>query len=247
MAKGKRGAKKKDEEEGGAAEGGAEETTKETTKETTAAVAVAAAAEGATDGTAGAAAGAAAAGTAGTATTDGAAGGEETAAEEPKAKKSKKAAKGGPKEYKFNVNKALDKAHEGKRFSEVIQLPPSSLEGISPHSDPMFKSLRINTIQDLGNWKHFKVSRALAALANTEEKDKRAANSVMNINKCIDKEHHTKTLGELVAAPVSALNGLAEWSDEALGKMKIKSIKDLAGWKYPIYAEAMNVLAEFEA
>jgi len=29
--------------------------------------------------------------------------------------------------------------------------------------------------------------------------------------------------------------------------MKIKSIKDLAGWKYPIYAEAMNVLAEFEA
>jgi len=72
-------------------------------------------------------------------------------------------------------------------------------------------ALRINTIQDLGNWKHFKVSRALAALANTEEKDKRAANSVMNINKCIDKEHHTKTLGELVAAPVSALNGLAEW------------------------------------
>ena len=32
--------------------------------------------------------------------------------------------------YQLNVNKALDKEHEGKTFSEIIKLPPSASQGL---------------------------------------------------------------------------------------------------------------------
>lgn len=49
---------------------------------------------------------------------------------------------------------------------------------------PLFHTaFHIHTIKDLASWKHARVAQALLALSTTEEKNKRAADSQMNINK----------------------------------------------------------------
>ena len=53
---------------------------------------------------------------------------ESSEAKGSSAKKSKAAASD---EYQLNFNKALDKKHEGKTFSEIIKLPPSALQGLA--------------------------------------------------------------------------------------------------------------------
>jgi hypothetical protein len=44
-----------------------------------------------------------------------------------------------------------------------------------------------------------------------QEEGKRAEDNLQNINKALDKEFEKKSLKEIAAAPVSALQGLASW------------------------------------
>ena len=50
---------------------------------------------------------------------------------EAKGSSAKKSKAAGSDEYQLNFNKALDKKHEGKTFSEIIKLPPSALQGLA--------------------------------------------------------------------------------------------------------------------
>ena len=151
--------------------------------------------------------------------------------------------------YTLNVNNAMDKADETKTFKEMIALPPSALQGLAESADAKLAKLHIKTIKDLGEWKFYRIAKAIAALAATEEQGKRNPAGNENINHALDKVWETKSLNEILDAPVSALSGLAEWVDEELANdihPHVRSIKDLAKWKYCRWAESLITFAEFE-
>jgi hypothetical protein len=146
----------------------------------------------------------------------------------------------------LNINNALDKIHETKFLSEVIKLQPSALQGLGDRADEMLNNFKVKTIEDLANWKFYRISHAIVVLAETEENGKRAEKCLMNINKALDKEYETKTLNEILDAPVSALQGLSEWADKVLKPLHVKTIRDLGNWKYCNWAAAIVELAKFE-
>ncbi|KNY24958.1 hypothetical protein [Pseudobacteroides cellulosolvens] len=69
----------------------------------------------------------------------------------------------------------------------------------------------------------------------------------MNIINAVDKAYETKSLKELVNAPVDALKGVSE-NDAKLLKdaFNVKTIGDLAQLKYVKWAQAIVTLAETE-
>ncbi|AKA69639.1 hypothetical protein Ccar_02145 [Clostridium carboxidivorans P7] len=70
---------------------------------------------------------------------------------------------------------------------------------------------------------------------------------MMNINKSLDKAYEGKSFKELVDAPVSALEGISAEGGKVLEeKFKIKTIGDLAKFKYAKIAEAIVLLAAQE-
>ncbi|MCH5138860.1 hypothetical protein JMF89_16970 [Clostridiaceae bacterium UIB06] len=71
---------------------------------------------------------------------------------------------------------------------------------------------------------------------------------MMNINEILDKAYEGKSFKELVDAPVSALQGISAEGGKVLEeKFKIKTIGDLAKFKYAKLAEAIVLLSEQEA
>lgn len=148
---------------------------------------------------------------------------------------------------KLNLSKALDKEHEGKSLSEVLKLPPGALQGLKAGTaDELLKPLKIRTISDLARWKPPKAARAIAALAAVEVEGARPAGALSNVNGLVDKAYEHASFAELLAAPPSALQGLAPWVDDALKKLRVKTIKDLAKWKFALWAEAIHTLAAYE-
>ena len=69
----------------------------------------------------------------------------------------------------------------------------------------------------------------------------------INVGNLVDKAYEDKSLKDLLTAPPSALEGLTPRHDEILGQLGIKSIADLAKWKYARHAQAIATLAEHEA
>lgn len=68
----------------------------------------------------------------------------------------------------------------------------------------------------------------------------------ININKAVDKAWESKTLKEIAHAPPSALQGLTPEHDKILAQVGIKTVRDLAEWKYATWARAIARLAELE-
>jgi hypothetical protein len=69
----------------------------------------------------------------------------------------------------------------------------------------------------------------------------------MNINKAVDKAYETKSLKEIAAAPVDALEGVTPSDAELLMKaFGIKTIHDLGTNKYFLVAQAIATLATKE-
>lgn len=69
----------------------------------------------------------------------------------------------------------------------------------------------------------------------------------MNINKAVDKAYETKSLKEIAAAPVDALEGVTPSDAELLMKaFGIKTIHDLGTNKYFLVAQAITTLATKE-
>ena len=89
-------------------------------------------------------------------------------------------------------------------------------------------------------------ARALATLAETEVAGDRPEGSMMNVNKMVDKAYETKTLKEIVEAPAAALQGLSDAAGELLDDLGVKTIGDLATFKYCRWAEAIVVAAQYE-
>ena len=68
----------------------------------------------------------------------------------------------------------------------------------------------------------------------------------MKFGKLVDKAWEDKTAAEILAAPPSALEGLTEKHDEQLQAMGIKTVGDLANWKYAKRAAALAALADLD-
>lgn len=127
----------------------------------------------------------------------------------------------------MNIDDIVDKAFEGKTFTEIADAPISALQGLADWTDDVGKKLHIPTIKKLGTWKYFLWSRAFVTLSKYEIPDHRVAGSLLNCNKALDKDHEGKTIKEILALPPSALSGIAEHSDADLAKFKVKTIEDL--------------------
>jgi predicted flap endonuclease-1-like 5' DNA nuclease len=68
-----------------------------------------------------------------------------------------------------NFGKLVDKAYEDKSAAEILEAPPSALEGLTPKHDEQLAELGIKTIAQLANWKYARRARALADLAETDK------------------------------------------------------------------------------
>lgn len=68
----------------------------------------------------------------------------------------------------------------------------------------------------------------------------------LNVNNAVDKAYESKSFKELTDAPVAALQGISEETGKLLGQLGIKTIKDLAEWKYTDWARAIVTLSKLE-
>eukprot|EP01024_Parvocaulis_polyphysoides_P061856 TRINITY_DN6907_c0_g5_i3.p4 TRINITY_DN6907_c0_g5~~TRINITY_DN6907_c0_g5_i3.p4 ORF type:complete len:112 (-),score=24.02 TRINITY_DN6907_c0_g5_i3:294-629(-) len=105
--------------------------------------------------------------------------------------------------------------------------------------------LGIHTVQELANWRYWKMARAMIVLQQASTGD-RAQDSMMNIDWAVDKEFENKSLKDMVDSPVDAIQGLSERAKELLKVMSVKTIRDLGELRYCKWAEAICELAEFE-
>jgi len=155
--------------------------------------------------------------------------------------------------YKLNANFALDVAHQTKNLKKVITLPPSALQGITEEADVILAQFTpaMETIKDLANFKYFQVARAIKTMAEVEENGKRAINSEMNINNALDQEYEPCNFNDMLDLPVEALQGIGKvfsknTTDKISGTGRLKTIRDLAEYKYARWAEALTTLAEYQ-
>ena len=64
------------------------------------------------------------------------------------------------------LDKALDKAYEGKSLAEVLDAPVSALSGVSDaDAEHLAAAFNIKTVRDLGSNKYFSVAGVLVALS----------------------------------------------------------------------------------
>jgi len=166
-----------------------------------------------------------------------------------KAKTEKKAAK--PKKadtHQLNANKAVDKKHEGKSFTDIVKLPPSALQGLSEDADAMFAKYNIKTIAQLASWKFYNAAVAIVELSKLEEKGKRETASQANISKLVDKAYEKSSLKELAKGSLSVFKGLSEAADNhfTIQGFTVRTISELAKNKFPKIAQGLVTLSEFE-
>jgi len=72
----------------------------------------------------------------------------------------------------------------------------------------------------------------------------------MNINEAVDKAFEGKSFAEIAEAPISALQGLADWTDDVAAQLPApapKTIGALGKYKYFLRAQAIVELAAKEA
>jgi predicted flap endonuclease-1-like 5' DNA nuclease len=69
----------------------------------------------------------------------------------------------------------------------------------------------------------------------------------VNFGKLVDKAWEDKSAEEVLAAPPSALEGLTAKHDEQLAELGIKTVAQLANWKYAKRARALADLADTDA
>mmetsp|Transcript_18899 Transcript_18899/g.24306 ORF Transcript_18899/g.24306 Transcript_18899/m.24306 type:complete len:185 (-) Transcript_18899:187-741(-) len=165
-----------------------------------------------------------------------------TASEEPPAKKQKSVEDWA--DHKMNIGEALMKADEGKNLVDIVDGGISTLQGIGPISEKVLEAMGLNTVKDLATYKYYLLAKSIKVLSETESD--RPEGSVMNIDNAIDKEFEAKSLTELLQAPIHAIEGLTENADTVLKELHVKTIGDLADFKYCKWAEAIVELAKYE-
>lgn len=168
-----------------------------------------------------------------------------SAEEEPPTKKVKSDADDW-KNHKLNIAEAVMKADEGSSLTSLATANISTLQGIGLKAESILEVMNVKTVTDLADYKYYKIACSIQALASAETDGGRPDGSVMNVDKAMDKEFETKSLKELLEAPLSALEGLTTAADDLLKHLGVKSIGDLADFKYCKWASAIVELSKYE-
>lgn len=163
--------------------------------------------------------------------------------DEPEAKKMKPT---GWEDHTLNCSEAVMKADEGRFLKELAGSDITTIQGIGPKSEDVLEALGVKNMADLATYKYFLMARAITTLAETETKGGRPSGSSMNIDKAVDKDWEAKSFSEIAEAPTSALEGLSEKARTLFDDLHVKTIKDLAEFKYCRYAEAIVEASKYE-
>jgi hypothetical protein len=148
--------------------------------------------------------------------------------------------------HTLNISEAIMKADEGKHFADIVDADVATLQGIGPFSARVLSALGVQTIKELATYKYFLMARALKTLAETETSGGRPEGSLMNVDNAVDKAYEAQSLTAISEAPTEAIEGIAKDACELLESLGVKSIGDLAGFKYCRWAEAIVQAAEYE-
>jgi len=162
--------------------------------------------------------------------------------EEPATKK----VKTGFEDHTLNISEAIMKGDEKDSFQDLLGLSVSTMQGIGPKATEVAEHLGLKTVQDLAEYKYFLWARAIKTLSETETEGGRLEGSMMNVDKMVDKAYETKTLHQLVTAPVAALQGVSEAAGSLLEELGVNTVEDLASFKYCRWAEAIAVASQHE-
>mmetsp|Transcript_4584 Transcript_4584/g.8495 ORF Transcript_4584/g.8495 Transcript_4584/m.8495 type:complete len:193 (+) Transcript_4584:68-646(+) len=149
-------------------------------------------------------------------------------------------------EHQLNIAHALKKSDERESFRYLSNQPVEALQGIGPKHAEELKSLNLKTVQQLADYKFFHLARAMTVLSTVEEEGGRLDNTLMNINKGLDKASEKKALKELIHQPVHILQGISPQAGETLASLGVKTVEDLANFKFCQWAESIVVAAKFE-
>lgn len=69
----------------------------------------------------------------------------------------------------MNINKAVDKAYEGKTLKEIADAPVDALQGVSEgDAKLLYEAFKVKTVRDLSELKYVHWAQAIVALAKTE-------------------------------------------------------------------------------
>lgn len=69
----------------------------------------------------------------------------------------------------MNLNKALDKAYEGKSLKELADAPVAALAGVSEaDAELLLKAFNVKTIRDLAQLKYVRWAQGIVSLADGE-------------------------------------------------------------------------------
>jgi len=150
--------------------------------------------------------------------------------------------------HQLNINHALKKSDEGHYFHDLVDSSVSTLQGIGPKHLEHLETLGLKTIHQLGQYKYFQLARAIQTLATVEESGRRSESSTMNINNGLDKAYEHLSLKEVLDLPVHAIQGITETKSNEVwtAGLGVKTIRDLAEFKYCKWAEAVVVASKFE-
>jgi len=67
----------------------------------------------------------------------------------------------------MEINKAVDKAYEGKSFKEIADSPVDALQGVSAGDAVKLKeAFNVKTVRDLATLKYVKWAQAITTLAD---------------------------------------------------------------------------------
>ena len=88
----------------------------------------------------------------------------------------------GFEDHTLNISTAIMKDDEGKHFTDLVTAEVSTMQGIGPKATEVAAELKLNTVEDLANYKFFKWARAIATLAETEVEGDRPEGSMINVN-----------------------------------------------------------------
>eukprot|EP00928_Gymnodinium_smaydae_P047310 TRINITY_DN31567_c0_g1_i1.p1 TRINITY_DN31567_c0_g1~~TRINITY_DN31567_c0_g1_i1.p1 ORF type:complete len:176 (-),score=46.13 TRINITY_DN31567_c0_g1_i1:120-647(-) len=148
--------------------------------------------------------------------------------------------------YELNLNRFLVKDAGACSLHDLVFKDVSVLHGLGKLGAEALNHRKVKTVLDLANWKFYKIARAILTLEAAEEVGGRDEEGAMNINKALDKKWETKSLHEILAAPISALQGLTPEDDELFAHVHVKSIRQLGSWRFARWAEAICDAADFE-
>lgn len=138
------------------------------------------------------------------------------------------------------------KKDEGRHLAEIAKSDILTLQGIGDFHAGVLEHLGVRTVGELAKYKYFLIARGIKTLSEVETKDGRLTGSVMNIDNCIVSAAETKSFTEMVASPLHILEGLTTKTEELFATFGIKTVGDLAEWKYCRWAEAIVALAKYE-